>query len=318
LNTPDCTKEKEAYSLLEQGNLLIRQGISLGNDGDQVHFGVQTTHHLDVQGLQRVARGLDEVDTSMHAVVDNVHPVDLVLRLEISIEALLNVLDNWAPGVIVVDEVTETRSVHHGQAETDAVFFDVGTNGLDCDSLGNNVMARALAFLRRVEGGVEQGVDESRLSQSGLTWRGKSRSTRQDSHSMLSTNLVLTNNHDVEVETLADTLAVPLVGQIGETHVAGQLPTDDIAHVGSSLSNRFRVLGAHRLGVACTTHRVASFDKRRGGLARGAGRLLGGCRGGAVGSGSGSCFDVSILIHVALIGIQQRRRWQKGCRCARR
>ena len=63
-----------------------------------------------------MASWLDEVDTSVHTVVDNVHAVDLVLSLEISIEALFNVLNNWAPRVIVVHEVTEARSVHHGQS----------------------------------------------------------------------------------------------------------------------------------------------------------------------------------------------------------
>lgn len=248
---------------------------------------------------------LDEVDTGVHTVVNNVHPVNPVLRLEISIEALLNVLDNRAPRVIVVDEVTETRSVHHGQAETDAILFDVGADGLNRYGLGNDVVAGALAFLRRVERRIEQRVDQSRLSQSRLTYR-ETRS-QLDSYSTIRTDLLLTNDHDIEVESLADTLAVPLVGQIRETDVASQLAADDIAHVGSSLSDGLRVFGAHRLGVACTTHRVASFDIWRSGLARGAGGLVGRGRGGAV--CSGSCLDVSILIHVALVSIQQCRRW---------
>jgi hypothetical protein len=38
----------------------------------------------------------------------------------------------------------------------------------------------------------------------------------------------LTNNHDVEVETLPDTLAVPLVGQIGKANIASELPADNV------------------------------------------------------------------------------------------
>jgi hypothetical protein len=49
----------------------------------------------------------------------------------------------------------------------------------------------------------------------------------------------LTNNHDVETETFSDTLAVPLVWQIGESNEAGQLPAHNVLHVaccsGSSL-----------------------------------------------------------------------------------
>ena len=64
----------------------------------------------------------------------------------------------------------------------------------------------------------------------------------------------LTNDHDVEVEALADALAVPLVGQIGETDVAGQFPSHNVAHVAGSLCGGFGVLGGNGLGYrACMT-----------------------------------------------------------------
>lgn len=39
---------------------------------------------------------------------------------------------------------------------------------------------------------------------------------------------VHTNNHNVEVETLANTLAMPLVGQVGESNVSSQLAAHDV------------------------------------------------------------------------------------------
>ena len=51
---------------------------------------------------------------------------------------------------------------------------------------------------------------------------------------MISERKVLTDDHDIEVEALADALAVPLVGQVGETDVAGQLPTNDVPVVAQS------------------------------------------------------------------------------------
>jgi len=77
---------------------------------------VQALHHLDIQGLQGVAGGLNEENTSMDAVVNDVHAVDLVLGIQISIEALLNVVHNRTPGFIIVHKVTEARGVDHGQA----------------------------------------------------------------------------------------------------------------------------------------------------------------------------------------------------------
>jgi hypothetical protein len=74
---------------------------------------VKLLHHLNVDGLQGVASRLDEVNNGVDAVVDNVHAVDLVLSVQVGIEPLLNVLDNWIPRLIVVDEVAKARCVNN-------------------------------------------------------------------------------------------------------------------------------------------------------------------------------------------------------------
>lgn len=40
-----------------------------------------------------------------------------------------------------------------------------------------------------------------------------------------------TNNHDIEAESFSDTLAVPLVWQIGKSNKTGQLPAHNVLHV---------------------------------------------------------------------------------------
>jgi hypothetical protein len=40
---------------------------------------MQSAHNLDVQGLQRMAGGLNEVDACMDTIINDVHTVDLVL-----------------------------------------------------------------------------------------------------------------------------------------------------------------------------------------------------------------------------------------------
>lgn len=85
------------YPVLEGGDLLVRDGIRLGDDGDQVDLGVQPLHDLNVKRLKRVAGGLDEENAGMNAVVDNVHPVDFVLGVQIRIKALLDVVHNRPP-----------------------------------------------------------------------------------------------------------------------------------------------------------------------------------------------------------------------------
>lgn len=76
---------------------------------------MQSPHNLDIQGLQRVAGRLDEVHASVDPVVDNIRAVDFILRIQISIKALLDVIDNWAPRLVVIDEITETGGVYDSE-----------------------------------------------------------------------------------------------------------------------------------------------------------------------------------------------------------
>jgi len=54
----------------------------------------------------------------------------------------------------------------------------------------------------------------------------------------------LTDDHHIEVEALADALAVPLVGQVGEADIACELAADDVLIVGAA-----SLLGSCGLGV---------------------------------------------------------------------
>jgi hypothetical protein len=103
------------YPRLERHDLLIGHGIGLCDDWNQVDLGMQSAHDLNVQRLQGMASWLNEVHASMYSVINNVHAVDLVLSVQIGIKALFNVVHNWSPRLVVVDEVTETRSVNHSQ-----------------------------------------------------------------------------------------------------------------------------------------------------------------------------------------------------------
>jgi hypothetical protein len=76
---------------------------------------VKSAHNLDVQWLQSMASRLDEVYASMNSVIDNVHSVDLVLSIQISIEALLNIIHNWSPRLIIVNEISKARGINDCQ-----------------------------------------------------------------------------------------------------------------------------------------------------------------------------------------------------------
>lgn len=93
---------------------------------------------------------LDEVDARMDAVVDDVHTIDLVLGLEVGVKALLDVVDDRTPRLVVVHEVSESRGVDHGETQTDTVLLELGRDRLDGHSLGDDVGGRALLLLRGV------------------------------------------------------------------------------------------------------------------------------------------------------------------------
>src|SRR5271156_6032645 len=84
------------HPLLEVCNLFICQGIRFGDHWDEVDLGMQLGHDLDVQGLQRVASRLNEIDTS-------VHPVGI------------DVLDNWPPSLLIVHKVSKARRINDRQ-----------------------------------------------------------------------------------------------------------------------------------------------------------------------------------------------------------
>lgn len=92
-----CKIRTKTYTLLECRDLLIGKGVCLSNDWDEVDLGMESTHDLYVQRLQRVASRLNEVNASVDTVIHNIHAVDLVFGIKVRIETLLNVLDDWPP-----------------------------------------------------------------------------------------------------------------------------------------------------------------------------------------------------------------------------
>lgn len=76
---------------------------------------------------------------------------------------------------------------------------------------------------------------------------------------------LVTDDHDIKVEALADRLAVPLVGQIGEPDVAGQLPPHNVAGRGCLGEDVFSGRGgADAVGIRHGRGRGGQLRVRRG------------------------------------------------------
>ena len=113
-------------------------------------------------------------------------------------------------------------------------------------------MARSLALLGGVQRCVEKGVNEGRLAQAGFTYgtehqlAGRRERLTQDELAGLDI-LRRTDNHNIEVEAFSHTLAMPLVGKVGKSNVAGELSAHDIPGIGSCLCRNLGVLRYNRL-----------------------------------------------------------------------
>lgn len=130
---------------------------------------MQAAHHLNIQGLEGVTGRLNKVNAGVDSVVDDVAAVNLIFGLQVGIETLLDVLNDGAPRIVVVHKITETGGVNNAQTQTDTILLDISAGRLDRDGLGDDIGIGARALLGRIERGVEQGVDESRLSEARFT-----------------------------------------------------------------------------------------------------------------------------------------------------
>jgi hypothetical protein len=106
-----------AYPRLEPGQICRAEGVGLGNDWNEVDARAQALHDLDIEGLERVTGGADEVQAGVHTEVDLVLATRLLLLEHIRLMLIVEELDDGHPRVTVVDIVAEARGVDDGQAD---------------------------------------------------------------------------------------------------------------------------------------------------------------------------------------------------------
>lgn len=105
------------YPVLELSTLLQRQAVTLGNDGNNVDKLAQLLKDNNVNGLQGVARWLDEEQAAVDTRVLEV-PLTLSgeLLAEVGTVLVLDVLDNGVPAAFVVDQVAVAGGVDDVEA----------------------------------------------------------------------------------------------------------------------------------------------------------------------------------------------------------
>jgi predicted RNA-binding protein len=156
------------YPLLELGTLLEGQAVALGNDRDDIDKLTELLQHNNVDGLQRVAGGLDEKQA---AVDTGILEVALTLGGELLAEVgavlVLDVLDDGVPAALVVDQVAVAGRVDDVQTQTHAILLDDVGHRVDGRG-GARLFVGLEATLAVHQVRREDGVDERRLSETGL------------------------------------------------------------------------------------------------------------------------------------------------------
>ena len=84
---------------------------------------------------------------------------------------ILDILDDWVPAAVIVDEIAIARGVDDVEAEPNAVLLDDMRDWVDLGGAAD-IFGGCQTTLGVNEMGCEDGVDESRLSEASLSCSG--------------------------------------------------------------------------------------------------------------------------------------------------
>lgn len=100
---------------LQPLDLLLGQAVCLRDDRHNIHFGVQLLHELNVQRLHAVAERRDKVEAAVNAIVHNVASIQAALVAQESLVLLVDVFQNRAETIRIVNGVAEAGRVDDGE-----------------------------------------------------------------------------------------------------------------------------------------------------------------------------------------------------------
>ena len=115
-----------------------------------------------------MASRADKVQARVHAEVDLLLALRLLLLAHVRLVLVVNEVDDGGPRVAVVDIVAEAGGVDDGQLRLELLLLELGLDDLDFGELVELLGVAAAVVFRRGEFGCEQRVDERCLSQTGF------------------------------------------------------------------------------------------------------------------------------------------------------
>jgi hypothetical protein len=107
--------QDRTYSLLEASQVSRAESIRLRNNRDQVDSRAQSLHDLNIQRFQCVPSRADEVQAGVNTEINLVDTTGLLLLQHVGLMLIIQELDDWHPGIAVVDIVSEARCINDGE-----------------------------------------------------------------------------------------------------------------------------------------------------------------------------------------------------------
>ena len=86
-----------AYPLLELGKVGGCEGVSLCDHRDEVDTSAELLHNLNVERLQAVASGANEVQACVHTKIDLLSTARLLLLEHVALVLVVEELNDWLP-----------------------------------------------------------------------------------------------------------------------------------------------------------------------------------------------------------------------------
>ena len=173
------------YSLLVSDQVGGAKGIGLGDDGDEVNARTQPLHNFNVERLQGVSGGSDEVQASVNAHVNLVCTTGLLLLQHVRFMLVVEEFNDGLPGIAVVDIISKARGINDGQTnytftlvwpeETkrmitfEELLLQLRLGDFDLHSAVNLLLVTALVVGVVLDSSRKQGVDKGSLSKSRLS-----------------------------------------------------------------------------------------------------------------------------------------------------
>jgi hypothetical protein len=181
---------------LEFLQLRLGDGVSFGNDRNDVDLRVQLLHAHQIQRLQSMPCGADEVQADVDAavVVGRQRAFDLQLLLKIRFELRVEMVDDSLERIILVDLVAISDSIADGQLQSDVALLQLVSLRLQ---LHRRQRVRACS---RFKVGVEQRVHQRALTQARFA-----------------------HAKNVEHKSILHALVDQLIGKTVESNMPGQL-----------------------------------------------------------------------------------------------